>query len=230
MTSFLNEACDSSETTGGRRITILVVDDHPVVRYGICNLVGAQPDFHVVGEAEDESTALQLMEEKCPDVLLLDLELGTQESSSGLIARVIQENPHSRVVIYTAHDSENRVMEAIRSGASAYVVKSSRIELLYDAIRVVTGGGSYLDPCIASLVMGRVGRRHERRAANSRDLTSREQQVLRGLASGMRNQEIAESLFISEHTVKYHIKSMFSKMQAKSRTEVVKIAIDNGIL
>ena len=231
MTGFIHHgARDSSEPAGSKTIAVAVVDDHPVVRFGICHVVDGQPDLNVIGDADDSKAALLLVEEKSPDVLLLDLELECQQCSFGLIAKVAQEYPQTKVVIYTSHDAENRVMEAIRSGASAYVIKSSRPERLCEAIRVVADGGTYLDPAIASLVVGRVGRRRERRATNSRELTRRERDVLRGLASGKRNREIAAELFISERTVKFHIKSMFTKMQAKSRTEIVKIAIENGFV
>jgi DNA-binding NarL/FixJ family response regulator len=221
---------DPPAACGGRAISILVVDDHPVVRFGIRSLVNSQPDFHVLGDVSDSRSASQLLKSLCPDVLLLDLELEGGSSSYKLIREVIEADQGTQVVVYTAHDGGNHVIEAIRSGARGYVIKSARPERVYEAIRAVASGGSYLDPAVASLVMGRVGRLGDRRGNNSRELSEREYAVLRRLVAGKRNREIASELFISERTVKYHLKSMFGKLRAKNRTEVVRIALQDGLV
>jgi DNA-binding NarL/FixJ family response regulator len=122
------------------------------------------------------------------------------------------------------------VLEAVRCGVHGYITKDAEPERLCEAIRVVAGGDFYLDPAIASKVIAQVGRKHERRARPSRELTPREVAVLYRLAAGMRNSEIASDLFITERTVKYHITSMFNKLQARNRTQAVKIAIQNGLI
>ena len=230
MNSFLIEAQDSVCADDSRSIEIVVVDDFPVVRHGICDLLASQQGFKVVGDAEDGIDGLRMTKATQPDILLLDLELNAQQYSYDFISKIVSGYPTTKVVVYTGYYSENLVLEAIRCGASAYVIKSSHLDRLYEAIRAVAGGGSYLDPGITSLVIGKIGRRQDRRTPNSRELTKREREVLEELVSGKRNREIAENLFISERTVKYHIKSMFAKLHAKSRTEVVKIAIRNGFV
>jgi DNA-binding NarL/FixJ family response regulator len=221
---------DPPAACGRRAISILVVDDHPVVRFGIRSLVNSQPDFQVLGDVSDSRSASQLVKSLCPDVLLLDLELEGGLSSYKLIREVMEADQGTQVVVYTAHDGDRHVIEAIRSGARGYVIKSARPERVYEAIRAVANGGSYLDTAVASLVMGRIGRRGDRRANNSRELSEREHAVLCRLVAGKRNREIASELFISERTVKYHLKSMFGKLRAKNRTEVVRIALQDGLV
>jgi DNA-binding NarL/FixJ family response regulator len=217
------------ETRAGT-VRILVVDDHPVVRFGICHLIGSQPDFVVVGDVADSESALQILDKSHPDILLLDLQLDDNRSSYDLIGEVAGGGGESQVIIYTAHNGDARVVEAIRSGARGYVIKSSRPERVFEAIRVVARGGSYLDPSVSSPLMGHIRRRQDPRRNHGQDLTERERAVLKGLVSGKRNREIAERLFISERTVKYHIKSMFTKLHVKSRTELVKIALETGLV
>lgn len=211
------------------KIKVLVADDHPVLRCGICGLIDAQPDLSVVGAVADSLQAYQILDERRPDILLLDLELGGQ-SSYQLIQDVVRREAGSQVVVYTDVADEYRVIEAIRSGARGYVIKSVRPERVYEAIRNVGDGGSYLDPAVASRVMGRIGRLQERRQNHSRELTEREREVLSGLAAGKRNREIATELYISERTVKYHVKSMFRKLRASNRTQVVRIALQYGLI
>jgi DNA-binding NarL/FixJ family response regulator len=218
------------QTDYNRPIEIVVIDDYPVIREGICSLFHSKPGFKVVADAPDLRSGLVAVKAKSPQVLLLDLELGGQDDSMGFITDLLTECPRTRIIVYTAHDRQNLVLEAIRSGASGYVIKSSRLERLFEAIRVVANGGSYLDPSITSLVMSRVGGIEERRAQHVQELTKRERQVLDELVSGKRNREIAQDLFISERTVKYHIRSMFAKLQAKTRTEVVRIALQKGLV
>lgn len=210
-------------------IKVLVADDHSVLRCGICGLIDAQPDLTVVGAAADRLQAYQILVERCPDIVLLDLELGGQ-SSYEFIQDVVRREAGSQVVVYTDVADEYRVIEAIRSGARGYVIKSARPERVYEAIRTVGDGGSYLDPAVASRVMGRIGRLQERRQNQSRELTEREREVLGGLAAGKRNREIADQLYISERTVKYHVKSMFRKFRASNRTQVVRIALERGLI
>ena len=230
MRSIDNEYREIVEPDKKKSIGLVVIDIHPVMRYGICNLIGTQPGFTVLGDAADRQAGLQLVKTQKPDVLLLDVEQDTPHSTCGLITDIVQETAQTRILVYAANFSETRVLEAIRRGVSGYVIKTSLPERLFEAIRVVAEGEAYLDPKIASLVMGRVGRLHERRSPNGRDLTRREQEVLSALASGKRNREIAEDLFISERTVKFHVRSMFNKLRAKNRTEVVKTAIENGLI
>jgi DNA-binding NarL/FixJ family response regulator len=211
-------------------IDIVVIDDYPVIRHGICGLIRMQPGCTVVGDASDLHTGLQLIRAKSPQILLLDLELGKQCNSIDLMGELSKASPKTCIVVYTAHDRENFVLKAIRCGACGYVLKSSNLERLLEAIRVVANGGSYLDPSITSIVMNKVGLQAVRGLSDSPELTKRELEVLGELVSGKRNREIADGLFISERTVKFHIKSMFGKLKARTRTEVVNIAIKKGFV
>jgi two-component system response regulator DegU len=231
MELFVSGEQTSLQADHSKSIEIVIIDDYPVIRHGIVSLMGLERGFTVVGDAPDAHTGLQLIRAKSPHILLLDLGLGERGiNSMDMMAEVLDRSPETRIVVYTAHDRENTVLEAFRSGARAYVVKSSQVERLFDAIRVVANGGCYLDPSITSMVMNKVGWRVEHRSPNSQELTKRELEVLGELVSGKRNREIAEGLFISERTVKFHIKSMFGKLKARTRTEVVKIAIKNGFV
>jgi len=211
-------------------VEIVIIDDYPVIRHGIANLLAMEQGFSVVGDAPDGHTGLQLVRAMSPHILILDLELGEKWSCNEMMAEVRKWSPETRIVVYTAHDRENLVLETIRGGACAYVMKSSRVERLFEAIRVAASGGSYLDPDITPLVMNKVGWRAEQRSPNNQELTKRELDVLGELVSGKRNREIAQGLFISERTVKFHIKSVFGKLKAKTRTEVVRIAIKKGFV
>ncbi len=230
MVFSVSSEIDSPQAINNKRTNLIVIDEQPAMRYGICELINKQPDFNIISDTRDFAAGLELINVRQPDILLLGMEIKCKLYTYQLITEVVKTNPQIRVIIYTSNEEESHVVEAIRCGASAYVVKSSPLERLFEAIRTVANNGSYLDPVITSLVTGRIGRRQERRGPHSRELSQREQQVLRGLVSGKRNREIAEELFISEHTVKYHVKSMFTKLQVTSRSQIVKIALQNGFV
>ncbi|MGD8931224.1 MAG: response regulator transcription factor [Chromatiales bacterium] len=230
MDLLLSAGQDALPADDGNPIEIIVIDDYPVIRHGICSLIGMQRGFEVVGDGSDIHSGLPLIRAKKPHILLLDLELGKQCNSIDLMAELRIASPNTCIVVYTAHDRENLVLKAIRCGARAYVLKSSYVERLFEAIRVVASGGSYLDPGITSFVMNKVGLQVGQASSYGEELTKRELEVLGELVSGKRNREIADGLFISERTVKFHIKSMFGKLKAKTRTEVVNIAIKKGFV
>jgi DNA-binding NarL/FixJ family response regulator len=210
------------------QISVLVVGDHPVVRFGVCHLLDLEPDLKVVGAAASGAETLKIQASLQPRVVLLDLE-----TDGGYCFNLISKMVASgdiRIVVYTGRNDECSILKAVHSGASGYVIKASDPAHLLNSIRAVAGGGSYLDPAIASKVIGRLRRCNERRAPNSRELTQRESDVLCRLASGKRNKEIAEELFISERTVKFHIKAMFTKLRAKNRTQAVVIAAEQGLI
>jgi len=211
------------------RLSVLILDDHPIIRYGLVQLLTSQPNMRVVCETGSCTTARERLDSVKPDLLLLDMEL-KEGCAQTLIQKIIDENLNTRVLVYSARLHDAQVLEAVRCGAHGYITKDAEPERLCEAIRVVTGGDFYLDPSIASKVIAQVGRKYERRARGGRELTEREVAVLHRLATGMRNSEIANELFITERTVKYHITSMFTKLQAKNRTQAVKIAIQNGLI
>lgn len=221
---------NAKEPAMGKRIGLVVVDHHPVMRYGICSLINAQSDFEVLGDAEDIESGIQLVKTKKPNILLIDVEQDAPLSTCSYISTAVSEVPNIKVMVYTANLRTNRVFEAIERGVSGYVIKTSHPGRLFEAIRLVSEGGFYLDAKVASVVTGPGGPLSDRKAQSAQELTPREMDVLNRLVSGKRNKEIAAELFISERTVKFHIRSMFNKLQANSRTGVVRAAIDSGLI
>ena len=215
----------------GRRaaLSVLILDDYPIIRYGLARLLASRPDMRVVAETGSCAVAWKQLDTTKPDLLLMDMNL-REGCAPGLILSIIEANLATRVLVYSAQSHDAHVLEAVRNGVHGYITKDAEPERLCEAIRVVGDGGVYLDPAVASKVIAQLGRTHERRARRSRELTAREVAVLHRLAAGMRNSEIATELFITERTVKYHITSMFNKLRARNRTQAVKIALENGLI
>jgi DNA-binding NarL/FixJ family response regulator len=208
-------------------IRILVADDHPVVRDGLVAILSTQPDFEVVGEAGTGAEAVAQAQALDPDVLLLDLEM-PELDGVGVLRRLREIGAAVRVVVFTAFDTDERILDAVQAGAQGYLLKGAPREDLFNAVRVVHGGGSLLQPIVASKLLKRV--RYDPQAAAAEALTGRELEVLRLLAQGLQNKEIAASLVISERTVKFHVSSVLSKLGAGNRTEAVKIAARRGLV
>jgi DNA-binding NarL/FixJ family response regulator len=213
----------------GAPLSVLILDDHPIIRYGLVQLLSSRPGMRVVGETGSCAVAQERLDSTKTDLLLMDMELKAGCAQT-LIQKIIEEHRATRVLVYSARVQDAHVLEAVRCGVHGYITKDAELEQLYQAVLVVAGGNFYLDPAIASKVIGWMGRKHERRASPARELTGREVAVLQRLAAGMRNSEIAGDLFITERTVKYHITSMFNKLRARNRTQAVKIALQNGLI
>jgi DNA-binding NarL/FixJ family response regulator len=209
-------------------IRILVADDHPVVRDGLVAILGTRPDFEVVGEAGNGREAVTQYENLRPDVVFLDLEMPEMDGVAVLRA-LRQQDPNVKVIIFTAFDTDERIVEAVRAGAAGYLLKGSPREDVFRAVQVVNSGGSLLQPVIASKLI----RQMSQSAAQPElpeSLTPREQDVLKLLAQGLQNKEIAAELIISERTVKFHVSSILSKLDAGNRTEAVTIAVQHGLV
>jgi DNA-binding NarL/FixJ family response regulator len=208
-----------------RRARILLVDDHPVVLDGLEAILGTQPDFELAGRALSGAEALDLAETLRPDVVLLDLEmpgLGGVE----VLRRLRAVSPASRVLVFTAFDTDERILAAVRAGAQGYLLKGTPREELFAAVRVVHEGGSLLQPVVASKLLDRV----RAEAAPVEPLTSREAEVLRLLARGLQNKEIARDLGVTERTIKFHVSSVLQKLGAGNRTEAVAAAARLGLV
>lgn len=210
-----------------RRVRILVADDHSVIRLGIIALLKTRPGFEVLGEATSCRECCTKAAELKPDVVILDLEMGDCGGVQA-IERLAEAAPEARVVVFTAHVNDCLVSDVLRTGALGYVPKTASSRHLVDAVRTVYAGGAYLDPSISSLVMGKLSRRDPR--PNQADLSARESSVLLLLAEGKRNKEIANSLLISERTVKFHVSALMQKLDASNRTEAVTKAIVQGLV
>ncbi len=204
-------------------IRILLADDHPIVRDGLRAVLSTQPDFQVVGEAETGTQTLQQVAALTPDILLLDLEMPQGDGVETL--RVLaQRSAAVRVIIFTAFDTDDRIVEAVRAGAKGYLLKGAPRAELFHAIRVVHGGGSLLQPVIASKLINRLNQ------PMPESLTGREQEVLGLIAQGLPNKEIAERLIITERTVKFHVSAIMGKLGATNRTEAVALARQRDLL
>ena len=211
----------------GEVIRILVADDHPVVRDGLVLMLGTQPDFDVVAEASDGKQVIQLAKQHFPDVILLDLEMPELDGVEAL-ELLRQECPDIRVLVFTAFDTDERIVGAVKAGAKGYLLKGAPRKEVFNAIRVISAGGSLLQPVVASKLMRHMSNQTNDEMVES--LTGREGQVLDLLAQGMTNKEIASDLVITERTVKFHISSILGKLGAGNRTEAVTIAVQRGLV
>jgi DNA-binding NarL/FixJ family response regulator len=211
-----------------KAIRILIADDHPVVRDGLAAMLGTQPDFAVVGLAADGQEAVRLAAELQPDIVLLDLEMPELDGVEAL-ARMRAASPGVRALVFTAFDTDERILGAVRAGAQGYLLKGAPRDELFRAVRVVSQGGSLLQPVVASKLLQRMASPAAPPAASGA-LTAREAQVLRLLAHGRANKEIAAELVISERTVKFHVSSILAKLGAGNRTEAVRLAVQRGLV
>ena len=205
-------------------VRILVVDDHPIVRDGLTAVLSTQADFAVVGDADNGASALQKIDALRPDVILLDLQMPAMDGVEVLRALQGRADPPP-VIVFTAFDADERIVDAIRAGARGYLLKGAPRAELFQAIRTVHAGGSLLQPVIASRLIQRLA--HE--PAPDR-LTKRELEVLRLMARGSANRDIAGQLVITERTVKFHVSSILGKLNAHNRTEAVAVARQRGLL
>ena len=203
-------------------IRLLIVDDHPVVRDGLVAVLGDTQEFQVAGTAGSAEDALSSVNTVHPDVVLLDLELPGMNGIEA-IPRLIAA-AHPRVIVLTAYDTEERVLGALKAGASGYLLKGATAAEIAQAIRAVAGGGSYLTPRVAARVVAQVN------APRRRGLSEREREVLRWVAQGQSNKQIARHLSITERTVKFHMTSIFNKLGAENRAQAIAIAAERGIL
>lgn len=204
-------------------IRILVADDHPVVREGLVMILSTQPDFSVIGEA---ANGRETVERTCtlqPDVLLLDLEMPDMDGAAAL-QQIRVKCAGAQVLVFTAFDTDERIIRAVQAGAKGYLLKGAPRAELFNAVRVVAQGGSLLQPVIASKLMRQLSE------PQLEALTEREGDVLRLLAQGKTNRDIAETLVVTERTVKFHISSILGKFGATNRTEAVTIAVQRGLV
>ncbi|THJ66838.1 response regulator transcription factor [Arthrobacter echini] len=206
-------------------IRVVIADDHPIVRAGLKALFSIEPDIEVVAEAATPQEALEASVRENPDVVLMDLQFGSGETTTGAGAtrtiRALDAAPY--VLVLTNYDSDADILGAVEAGASGYLLKDAPPHELINAVRAAAAGESALAPVIASRLMNRM---REPRVS----LSSREIEVLEQVGAGRTNQEIAGTLFISETTVKSHLAHIFSKLDVASRTAAVSVARQQGIL
>jgi len=207
-------------STGGPRIRILAVDDHPIVRQGIARLVGIQPDMILVGEASNGREAMQQFRTQHPDVTLMDLQMPEMNGLDALIA-IRNEFPDARIIMLTTYVGDAQILRALKAGAQGYLLKNTLHKELLDRIRAVHAGRKTISADASYELTEH---------ATDEALTPAEVRVLRLIAAGNANKEIADQLSISEETVKGQVRNILSKLGAKDRTHAAMIGLKRGII
>ncbi|MEX2459379.1 MAG: response regulator transcription factor [Actinomycetota bacterium] len=207
-------------------IRILLVDDHPVVREGIGALLAREREFVLVGEADSGERAVREAELAEPDVVVLDLRLPGMDGIE-VCERILQARPKTAVLILTSFPNDGAMLAAFAAGAKGFLIKRSELTTLREAIRVVAGGGTYVDPQVAGKLVALAAR--GRRATGPHGLSGQELRVVELLPRGLSNREIAEQLAISPHTVKSHMRSALRKLGARDRAEAAALVMREGL-
>jgi len=207
------------------------VDDQELFRRGLTMLLTVEPDIHIVGEAGDGATAAALAAASSPDIVLMDVRM-PKLSGIEAITAVRNAAPDARIVMLTVSDEEADLYEAIKGGASGYLLKDASIDEVAQAVRVVADGQSLISPSMAMKLLDEFKQmsRTDRSQPATPRLTERELEVLRLVAQGLNNREIAKQLFISENTVKNHVRNILEKLQLHSRMEAVMYAVREKLL
>ena len=208
--------------------SIIVVDDHQMMRQGLCALIKEQPDFQVVGDAGDGEEALRLVERFHPDVIVLDMAMPGLNGVE-VTRRVIQDSPTCAIVILSMYAAEGYVREAIEAGAKAYVLKKDSAEELVSAIREAIAGRHYISPSLTKKAINSYVGMSSHQSESYRNLTARERQVLQMVAGGSTSVEIATKLFISQRTVEFHRANIMRKLGLNTQHELTRYCIEQGI-
>jgi DNA-binding NarL/FixJ family response regulator len=215
------EASPPSNDPPSREITTLIVDDHEVVREGLRLALSRAPHIRVIGEASDGASAVALAERRRPDVVIMDVRMPGMD---GLAAtKILSEKlPETSVLIFTAYSERSLLSRGLESGAKGYILKEAPHQTLLRAIEKVANGDGYVDPALMPAFL----------SGKERDdmLTAREREILQLLADGMSNADVASKLFISQETVKSHVRHILAKLEADTRTHAVAIALRDAII
>lgn len=208
-------------------IKVLVVDDHAIIRKGIRAMLDLVPDIELVGEAENGAQAVKLEQELAPDVILMDLMMPEMDGIAA-IKEIKKQRPKARILVLTNFAGEDMIFPAIKAGAVGYHLKDSSPEALIEAIRQVSQGVASLHPSIAKKVLDEL-HNSDRQKLSEEPLTQREMDVLRRIAQGRENKEIADDLVISEATVRTHVSNILGKLHLASRTQAALYALREGL-
>jgi two-component system NarL family response regulator len=215
----------------GDPIRVLIVDDHALFRRGLEMVLEQEPDIEVVGEASDGAEALTKAVDSTPDIVLLDVRMPKRTGLEACM-EIKQLVPAARIIMLTVSDEEADLYEAVKNGASGYLLKDSSIDEVAQAVRVVAEGQSLISPSMAVKLLDEFKEmsRTDREQVPTPRLTDRELEVLRLVATGLNNREVAKQLFISENTVKNHVRNILEKLQLHSRMEAVMYAVREKLL
>jgi DNA-binding NarL/FixJ family response regulator len=221
------------EPIAGRKIRVGIVDDHPIVREGLRKLLELEDDIEVVGEADNGRTALELVEDAHPDILLLDLKMPGMDGLTAL--QTMQNAGHpTRVIVLTASEDKSEWVQAMKLGCSGIVIKQTQPELIVKSIHKVQSGEIWLDSHTTAAVMRQFAAPGEPLPPGSKSrerspLSNREREIVALVAQGYKNKEMAEKMFISEQTVKNHLHNIFDKLGVSDRLELALFAIHKGL-
>ena len=211
-------------------IRLIVADDHPVLREGLVTILGTQADFEVIAEADNGQALVMKARQFEPDVILTDLEMPEKDGVEA-IKEIRALLPNINFIVFTAFDTDERIVSAVQAGAKGYLLKGSPRDEVFKAIRVVSRGGSLLEPTVATKLLQHMSGNSSSAQDNlPESLTEREMEVLGLLGTGTTNKEIGSDLFITERTVKFYVSSILGKLNASNRTEAVTIAVQHGLI
>jgi two-component system, NarL family, response regulator len=202
------------------KIRIMLADDHEVVREGLAAILNRRETFEVIAEVGDGQAAVQTWQKLMPDIGLLDLRMPKMEGLEA-IRQIRAQDPLAKLIILTTYDGDEDIYQGLRAGAKGYLLKDTPREQIIEAIHAVLAGRTYIPSQVGEKLASRV---------NTDTLTDKELQILKQIADGLSNKQIAKALFISEGTVKFHSNSIYSKLGVTSRTEAVKIATARGLI
>ncbi len=229
----MDVAKSAKGTSEPEKLRVLIVDDHALFRRGLQMVLEQEPDIDVVGEAADGAEAVDRSQDLMPDVVLMDVRM-PKRSGIEATQEIRELLPHAKILMLTISDEEADLYEAIKAGASGYLLKEISIEEVADAIRSVWAGQSRISPTMASKLLTEFAamskRAEEKRQVPAPRLTEREMEVLKLVAEGLNNRDIGERLFISENTVKNHIRNILEKLHLHSRMEAVVYAVREKLL
>jgi two-component system NarL family response regulator len=218
--------------TGPEPVRVVIVDDQELFRRGLTMLIDAEDDIDVVGQAADGVAATELAASAVPDVILMDIRMPKRSGIDACLA-IKAVVPSANIIMLTVSDEESDLYDAIKNGASGYLLKDSSTDEVAQAIRLVAEGQSLITPSMATKLLDefkQMSRQGKRQQINAPRLTDRELEVLRLVARGHNNREIAKELFISENTVKNHVRNILEKLQLHSRMEAVMYAVREKLL
>jgi DNA-binding NarL/FixJ family response regulator len=231
----VNGPMPGSVASAKSKIRIVVADDHPIFRDGLCKLLALEEDFEVIAQAQDGREVLEILQQCEPDILLLDLKMPGLDGL-GTLQRLQQSRNKTRVIVLTASDDKNEFVQAMKLGTSGIVLKQTATELLIKSIRKVHAGEIWLDSHTTAAVMrqfaapGEIGGGSGTGKARERSpLSHREREIVQLVAQGYKNKEMAEKMFISEQTVKNHLHNIFDKLGVSDRLELALYAIHKGL-
>lgn len=212
-------------------ITVLIVDDQAMVRQGFSALLDAQDDIRVIGDAGDGATAVKVARELEPDIILMDVRMAEMDGLEATRQVLERQSDRTKVIMLTTFDLDEYVYEAIRIGASGFLLKDATADSLVEAVRVVAAGDALLAPSVTRRLITDLARRPAGLDSHKvAYLTDREKEVMIEVARGMTNAEIAEALFISEQTVKTHVSNILTKLGLRDRAQMVIAAYESGLV